>query len=592
MLGQGFYPLYVQAPVGSVRESVLATLLPLAQAQQFSAIRTLAQILSFELGGSVEIAMLPEPCGPIELLEIGYVPEAVRIYSLAFAPRDFVAHIHRIQKIASEVDLALLLKTLQKLILRGSPLQHEALKAFVLSIFARTAAEEVPSYPAGAISILNDICTKCCIRSGASADSEFTFGAELLTQCQDHLYLVYIVLHEFGHTWRHILESPPEAEHNFLDKVLDDIPTILNMLDLASWSGSDPLRQGDLRGRELSSGLKVLCTHQSIRGYGYTHISLSRIGAPIDFNFAAVLAHLLLQVIGVDIATAAIVHSRNGYFHLGFPGVAPPSSALHERLGHINLSRLANDSRVSSQDWVKLLVSSDRFGCDERDMPLLLRITRDNARFYGLNQNTGMSDHRVCSEAARISDLSLVEANKRLEFLHAGVRCCKPGIIRRLLASGVSARLPIKELGYSIGAVVSHKEAIYAGPSPAEVFEVLEALLGGEIEIDDPFDDTKSTQLMRACVTSAHMTRYVLSLGANVHLWDATGRTPLMLAVMGGDPEVVTAVLDAHGSPKSRDFKGNTPLHIAVSMDDLKITNLLLEQGASPNLAEMQERHP
>jgi len=63
---------------------------------------------------------------------------------------------------------------------------------------------------------------------------------------------------------------------------------------------------------------------------------------------------------------------------------------------------------------------------------------------------------------------------------------------------------------------------------------------------------------------------------------DTTGITPLALAAMGGDEEIVAALLDAGADPNATNRDGSTALHAAAFMGQADVIRLLLDRGADP----------
>jgi peptidoglycan/LPS O-acetylase OafA/YrhL len=61
-----------------------------------------------------------------------------------------------------------------------------------------------------------------------------------------------------------------------------------------------------------------------------------------------------------------------------------------------------------------------------------------------------------------------------------------------------------------------------------------------------------------------------------------TGITPLALAAMGGDGEIVAALLDAGADPNATNRDGSTALHAAAFMGQADVIRLLLDRGADP----------
>lgn len=67
-------------------------------------------------------------------------------------------------------------------------------------------------------------------------------------------------------------------------------------------------------------------------------------------------------------------------------------------------------------------------------------------------------------------------------------------------------------------------------------------------------------------------------------LYDCTGgETPLHCAVMSGEPNVVTVLLDHGADVNARTLSGETPLHRAARAGDVEIVEILLARGADVN---------
>lgn len=77
----------------------------------------------------------------------------------------------------------------------------------------------------------------------------------------------------------------------------------------------------------------------------------------------------------------------------------------------------------------------------------------------------------------------------------------------------------------------------------------------------------------------ARMVRDLLARGGDVTTTDDAGRTPLMMAVMQGWPEVVTQLLQAHADVNARDHAGRRAIDYADPGNALMVS--LLRQSAS-----------
>lgn len=74
-----------------------------------------------------------------------------------------------------------------------------------------------------------------------------------------------------------------------------------------------------------------------------------------------------------------------------------------------------------------------------------------------------------------------------------------------------------------------------------------------------------------------------IKLGASVNDFDAYGYTPLIMALMTGQPECAAFLL-RHGADANKpDIFGQPPLHWAIKMESVTLCKMLLERTAFPN---------
>lgn len=87
--------------------------------------------------------------------------------------------------------------------------------------------------------------------------------------------------------------------------------------------------------------------------------------------------------------------------------------------------------------------------------------------------------------------------------------------------------------------------------------------------------------------------REVLARGVDVNLRDSTGRSPLVLAAMGGDAESVALLLSAGASPNSTNLRKNSSALIASAKEGhLEVSRLLVHAGADVNFANDLKETP
>ena len=70
------------------------------------------------------------------------------------------------------------------------------------------------------------------------------------------------------------------------------------------------------------------------------------------------------------------------------------------------------------------------------------------------------------------------------------------------------------------------------------------------------------------------------------------GETPLKIAVVRQDAQLVRDVLEAGADPNAKGEDDYTPLHHAAGRESIEIVRLLLEHGASTNVADIYGHTP
>uniref|UniRef100_A0A1A8CUT9 Nuclear factor of kappa light polypeptide gene enhancer in B-cells 2, p49/p100 n=1 Tax=Nothobranchius kadleci TaxID=1051664 RepID=A0A1A8CUT9_NOTKA len=92
------------------------------------------------------------------------------------------------------------------------------------------------------------------------------------------------------------------------------------------------------------------------------------------------------------------------------------------------------------------------------------------------------------------------------------------------------------------------------------------------------------------------VTELLLRAGADPSLVDKDGRTPLHLAALGGDTDILRLLLTHLGESHTHlinttDYHGLQPLHLAVKRDGESCLRLLVEGGAKINAQELKSGH-
>ena len=99
---------------------------------------------------------------------------------------------------------------------------------------------------------------------------------------------------------------------------------------------------------------------------------------------------------------------------------------------------------------------------------------------------------------------------------------------------------------------------------------------------NDPLQDSKLISSVQNDDPSG--VRQALQAGANADALDQSGHTPLMVAAIRGNREIVTILLDAAAKPNATDSVGETALMKAIESGNHELLDLLLDRGTDVGL--------
>jgi hypothetical protein len=192
--------LLVGAPTGGAEASALAVLRSLAHDGDFSASLTLVRTLAAAVGCAAALPLLAQVTSMDGLLAAD-LPAPLGAYAAALHPRTFLANAKRLATRPHSSDDGLI-SDLRRLVICRDVLQHEALKAHLLTALAGlidmharidtlTSRHLMP--------ILDHVRVNARIVDGRESTDSLHFGREKLLDLSSTGALYFLITHELGH---------------------------------------------------------------------------------------------------------------------------------------------------------------------------------------------------------------------------------------------------------------------------------------------------------------------------------------------------------------------------------------------------------
>lgn len=116
-------------------------------------------------------------------------------------------------------------------------------------------------------------------------------------------------------------------------------------------------------------------------------------------------------------------------------------------------------------------------------------------------------------------------------------------------------------------------------------FDILEKLLESGEDVNAVSEATGQSILHEVAASwDKSVAEFFLQKGANIHLQDHDGKTPLHVASSTDHEEMVEWLIENGAELQSRTFiEKQTPLHYAARYDSLQAMEILLQKGCELN---------
>jgi uncharacterized protein len=586
--------LVLAGPGRGAAQSAVGTLRRLAFDGDYQAVRVLSQLVAAQMQFDAETAGLRGSRSVTELARASDTAPLVRLYALGHLPRELVANTSAWADLAEAAKATDELGRFQALVSRNAPIQHEVLRAYVLTGFVginRPGPLGELTSAGSKLKVLDVIRTDAAVVSGDNADTKFNFGRELILRLPSDDALMAVIHHELGH---HIMDGLAlgiglPADEPAREALFGELGAVLpGVIKAAGDEPGRPAHANDARRWQSPQGFSLLCTREQLPDGSYTHFSLTVDGGTIDQAAACMFAYYVLRLTGAEVTQVAAVYSTRGMFHFGVAEPLPAPDTVDERARAVDHSFLEDVARHAGP-WFAELERTGRVGATEGDIRWTLGVQEFTTMYYAPDQADAWNELNVCAQIRGGANLAAPGGAPLGEFLRLCVRCGDVGAIRLVLEAFPSAAHAAAEdpklwdLGRSLCALRDRDGTQYYGAVASDLVAVLAALAASGFELDVTFTPEGDTLLTDAAARSPLIVSSLLSIGADVARRNANGETPLLVAATAGRPDIVAVLLDARAGVADRDPEGLTPLHRAAGSDDRGLLRLLIGHGGDPS---------
>jgi ankyrin repeat protein len=578
-----------QVPTIESARTALAILLELARGGDVPAARTLGALLAQKLEYQDAVPVIENLGSVTCILQEDRIPWLLRIYLLAFIPREFISQIETAHA-TSDFDDKTEFKKFQRLVRRDDILRHEVLKAYCLATFVgmsslfgiNNGARGLGSFQ----KIIDRIASECQVVPGMAANSKFEIGRDLILESTVNRFR-FILGHEMGHnvfdvhiklTREDVAVSDEEAMTPSADEFLALTNALPDVIREALSTKHERLMPAHFVGRQIT----LLVSLNQVQHGSYIHWSLTMRGGPIPIRTAILWATLLLSFFRVATSDTAVAYSPRGVFHFGFARKIDPNAIVWPKHKNEVAPQLAA-IQAAGDIWFEELVGAKKIGSDEISIAVELGLQDQQARIFP-SGGKALDDIKILESLSRRGSVSLSKEQAQ-NLMGVAMRCAYPTLIKSLLDSGVRPEEYLSKLGSSIGVAAPPDQSAkeYFGPTAENIIAVFSWLHKQGVDLDTALDETGTTLLHDAVRQESVGVSVLLALGADPNLADANGNTALHLAIGSSQRNLVERVLQAGAEYDRRNAQGQTALALAAAIDDVDAVDLLLQVGADPD---------